>query len=234
MPGGDDWEEFGMPEGSAFRSCPARGVVAAAAIFATLTLHVAATAQEAASPIGTPPTWGGGHFTAPDPAILTPEQATEIYRDIKDQMVSGYRLSGNAAARNFTRWQRFNSAPYRSANHGQRFVNNYANATAEAYGRYEEAGVMPPGAVIVKDTFYVSQSGGAFPGALMIMEKMEAGFDDATGDWRYTMIMPDGSLFGTTGGENAQSVEFCGTCHALAAANDHLYFLPKAFRIRAD
>ena len=177
---------------------------------------------------------GGGHFAAPAPADLTPDEAAAIYDDIRGQMISGYRLSGNSAARNFTRWRRFNSAPYRSATHGERFVNNYANASAEAYGAYEAAGTMPPGAVVVKDTFYVSQAGGVFPGALMIMEKMEAGFSDATGDWRYSMIMPDGSLFGTTGGENAQSVAFCVDCHALAAENDYLFFLPESYRVATE
>lgn len=223
-----------MPDGFAFRSVVALGAGAAVAMFAAVILQTAAFAQQTGAPPETPPTRGGGHFTAPDPGDLPPEQAADIYRDIRDQMVSGYRLSGNAAARNFTRWERFNSAPYRSATHGQRYVNNYANASAESYGLYEQAGIMPPGAVIAKDTFYVSDSGGVFPGALMIMEKMAAGFDDATGDWRYTMIMPDGSLFGTTGGENAESVEFCAACHVLAAANDHLFFMPRAFRIEAE
>ena len=62
-------------------------------------------------------------------------------------MIAGYRLSGVSAARNFPRWQRYNSAPYRSATHGERFVNNYANAPAAAYGRFEAAGIMPAGAV---------------------------------------------------------------------------------------
>lgn len=218
-----------MPDSFAFNSIASRGATAVAAIFATLIATIAA-AQEIAPP-EIPSERGGGHFSAPDPAALTPERATAIYRDIRDQMVAGYRLSGDGAAENFIRWERYNSAPYQSATHGQRYVSNYANAAAESYQLYERAGVLPSGAVIVKDTFYVSQSGGVFPGALMIMEKMEAGFNDGTGDWRYTMIMPDGSLFGTTGGENAESVEFCGTCHALAAANDYLFFMPRAFRV---
>ena len=171
-----------MPDGFAFRSIAARSGAAAVAILATIFLQTDAFAQQTGAPPETPAAPGGGHFTAPDPAALTPERASDIYRDIRNQMASGYRLSGNAIARNFTRWERFNSSPYRSATHGHRYVNNYANASAETYGLYEGAGTMPPGAVIAKDTFYVSDSGGVFPGALMIMEKMAAGFDDATGD----------------------------------------------------
>ena len=203
-------------------------VLAVATVIASLAL-TAAAAQQAA-----PSEEGGGHFAAPTPADLTPGEAAAIYRDIREQMLAGYRLSDNSAAQNFARWQRFNTAPYRSATHGERYVNNYANALAEAYGEYEAAGAMPPGAVVVKDTFYVSQSGGVFPGALMIMEKMAAGFSDVTGDWRYSMIMPDGSLYGTTGGESAQSVRFCAECHALTAETDYLFFLPESYRIATE
>ena len=221
-----------MPETSASRSRrPWR--FALAAILSSLVL-TGAGAQEGGAPSEIPSEDGGGHFAAPDPADLTAEQASQIYRDIRDQMIRGYRLSGDNSARNFPRWDRFNTAPYRSATHGERFVNNYANARAQAYGRYEEAGPMPPGAVVVKDTFYVSQAGDVFPGALMVMEKMPAGFDESTGDWRYSMIMPDGSLFGATGGVNAEAVVFCADCHALAAAHDHLFFIPDEFRVVAE
>ena len=220
-----------MPDLSVSRWRPSWRMAMAA--FLTSLCLTSASAQEGA-PSEVPSGEGGGHFAAPDPADLTAEQASEIYRDIRDQMVRGYRVSGNNAARNFLRWDRFNSAPYRSATHGERYVNNYANASAQAYGRFEQAGTMPPGAVVVKDTFYVSQAGGVFPGALMVMEKMPAGFDASTGDWRYSMIMPDGSLFGITGGENAQSVRFCADCHALAARYDYLFFIPEAFRVGAE
>ncbi len=220
-----------MPDRSASRlRQPWR--IAMAALLASLAIDTAAA--QVSGPSEVPSGEGGGHFAAPDPADLTPEQASEIYRDIRDQMMRGYRQSGDNSAMNFLRWDRYNTAPYRSATHGERFVNNYANAAAQSYGLYEEAGAMPPGAVVVKDTFYVSQAGGVFPGALMIMEKMPAGFDEATGDWRYIMIMPDGSLFGETGGENAESVAFCADCHALAATHDHLFFIPDGFRVVAE
>ena len=55
---------------------------------------------------------------------------------------------------------------------------------------------------------------------LFLMEKMPAGFSYVTGDWRYIMIMPDGSLFGETRGDGAVTLEdaYCfGNC-ALAPA----------------
>ena len=62
------------------------------------------------------------------------------------------------------------------------------------------------------------------------MEKMAKGFDPESGDWRYTMIMPDGSVFGTTNGENGDKVAYCIGCHAAVADNDHLFFVPDEFR----
>ena len=63
--------------------------------------------------------------------------------------------------------------------------------------------------------------------------KMPSGFPGETRDWRYTMIMPDGSVFGTTYGEGSERVEFCATCHATAgAAPDHLFFVPERYRLR--
>ena len=35
---------------------------------------------------------------------------------------------------------RYNRAPYRDVAHGRRFLNNYANEKARAYGRFENAG----------------------------------------------------------------------------------------------
>ncbi len=50
-------------------------------------------------------------------------------------------------------------------------------------------------------------------------------------DWRYTMIMPDGTLFGTTNSENSERVEFCMDCHIAAGDDqDHLFFVPTGYR----
>ena len=64
------------------------------------------------------------------------------------------------------------------------------------------------------------------------MEKMAPGFNAAARDWRYSMIMPDGSFFGVTGGDNADRVQFCVTCHETTGGeNDHLFFVPDAYRV---
>ena len=110
--------------------------------------------------------------------------------------------------------------------------NNYANGLANAYGR-QGAGPMPEGAVLAKDSFTVTGQGDVFTGPLFLMEKMEPGFSPEGRDWRYTQIMPDGSLFGTTNGEGSDRMEFCVTCHATAGEPaDHLFFVPDKYRMR--
>tara|TARA_Y100000588_G_scaffold26608_1_gene26161 strand:- start:879 stop:1232 length:354 start_codon:yes stop_codon:yes gene_type:complete len=116
--------------------------------------------------------------------------------------------------------------------HGRRFVSNFVNAKAVAYLQYEKAGTLPVGAIIAKDSFVVAKDGTLTPGTLFVMEKMAKGFSYVSDDWRYAMIMPDGSLFGETNGENAGRVEFCIGCHLAQEKQDHLYFVPKKYRIQ--
>ena len=131
---------------------------------------------------------------------------------------------------------RVSTAPYVSATHGNRYVNNYPGPeAADAYLQYEEVGTMPTGGRIAKDSFTVAPDGRIAVGPLFVMEKMAEGFDDASGDWRYAMIMPDGSLFGVTGGQGGQNVQFCAECHALVADDqDSLFFLPEEFRLTME
>lgn len=170
------------------------------------------------------------HFRVANPAGLDSEQARSVYERILDAMVAGYALSGLPEARAYRRWTRYNTAPYRSATHGERYVNNYANPAARAYGLFEEAGTLPAGSVIAKDSFTVTSDGGVFSGPLFLMQKLPPGTAPDWGDWRYTMVMPDGSIFGDSRGESPQAVRFCADCHATAAATDGLFFVPPRFR----
>ena len=168
------------------------------------------------------------HFRVARPASLDPHEALIVYDRIADDMVAGYAMSRDRAAITYRGWRRYNKAPYRSATHGERFVNNYANPIAKDYGHLDGLEEMPVGSIIAKDSFAVTATGDVFTGPLFLMEKMPDGFHPASRDWRYTMILPDGSYFGTTRGANAARVEFCITCHATAGDdNDHLFFVPE-------
>lgn len=145
-------------------------------------------------------------------------------------MRTAYAKAPIDEARTFSTWAKFSTQPYKSATHGERYVHNHANRKADAYGRYEEAGTMPVGAVLAKPSFTVGADGRATVGPLFLMEKMLSGFLAESGDWKYTMVMADGSLFGVTNGKNAAGMQFCIACHQAAADHDHMMFLPEEYR----
>ena len=195
-------------------------------ILVSLFLTADAAAQDFAKP--------QRHFRVERPASLEPADAMVIYERILDDMVAAYAISEDPAARNYRKWRRYNRAPYRSATHGERFVNNYANGIARDYGKFGGVGELPVGSILAKDSFAVTAQGDVFTGPLFLMEKMPKGFDPEGRDWRYSMILPDGSYFGITKGDNSARVEFCGTCHKIAGDdNDHLFFVPEDYRMRA-
>ncbi|HRY24853.1 MAG TPA: hypothetical protein P5558_10860 [Geminicoccaceae bacterium] len=177
-----------------------------------------------------------GHFQMPDPAVLDPGMAEHLYGRRVDGMAKNYALSGVPAARLYRSWQRANRAPYRSATHGDRYVNNYVNGiAAERYGRLAEGEAMPVGSIIAKDAIAVDRQLRVFDGPLSIMEKMPEGYDPEARDWRYVLILPDGSIFADSSGLNQEGTDFCAACHQGAGdAADHLFFIPdpysRAFR----
>jgi hypothetical protein len=171
------------------------------------------------------------HFRVRHPARLTAEEAEEVYRGLVEELSAGYASSEDPVALDYRGWRRANSAPYLSSTHGNVYLNNYVNDTAGAYLRYEAAGTLPVGSVVVKDSFIVERDGAMRPGALFVMEKMPEGFNYVSGDWRYAMIMPDGVLFGETHGEDSERVDYCIGCHLAVERQDHLYFVPRDFRV---
>ena len=171
------------------------------------------------------------NFRVRHPARLNAQQAAEIYRELVEALSAGYARSGHPVAEHYREWRRANTAPYLSSTHGNVYLNNYANDAAEAYGRQERAATLPVGSIVAKDSFIVERGGEVRPGALFVMEKMPVGFNYVSGDWRYSMIMPDGVLFGETLGEDSERVEYCIGCHLAVENQDHLYFVPREFRV---
>ncbi len=163
---------------------------------------------------------------------LPPAKAEETYNKIKRAMADGYAPAKDPVIKAYPRWRRFNTAPYLSDTHGNRYANNFANAKAAkaGYGNLKPGQVMPPGAVVVKDTFTVTKKGEVFPAAVFYMEKLAPGRNPATGDWRFVQLLPDGSYIGDTIGDSPEDVAFCFTCHKAMAKVDFLFFLPEAYR----
>ena len=101
------------------------------------------------------------------------------------------------------------------------------------YAKFEKVGKMVRGGVLAKDSFTVTPQGKVSVGPLFLMEKMKAGFNKASSDWRYTLIMPNGQTVGTTNGKGSKNVKFCISCHAAVADNqDAMFFLPAEFRAK--
>jgi hypothetical protein len=164
-------------------------------------------------------------------ASLTDEQAAALYKKLASKLKSGYAKSGSGTAAAYQGWKKYNTVPYQSATHGGRYVNNYADATASDYGKFDAELVLPVGSVLAKDSIVALPDGDAEPGPLFLMEKMASGFNSASADWKYTLIMPDGTVVGVTNGPGSESVAFCHQCHQAAGASQ-LFFLPEAYRAK--
>lgn len=161
---------------------------------------------------------------------LTPQQAEKIYQSKKANLARLYARSRDMSVIDYGNWKRANTAPYPSFSHGRRYLNNYVNDTARAYLDYENAGVLPKGSIIAKDSFSIDKDGNFVAGPLFIMEKMASGFSYVSGDWRYTTISADGQIVGRTKGKNSDGMRFCITCHLAAEKKDHLFFFSKQYR----
>ncbi len=172
------------------------------------------------------------HFSLKRPGDLTKADAITVYNEIADDMARGYALSGDPTALAYRQWRLYNDASYRSRTHGNRYVNNYANTIAgkAGYGDLKEGVEMPPGAILAKDSFTYTKDHDLFAGALFIMEKLPTATNPATADWRYAMIMPDGSVFGDTNADTAGRMDFCHDCHKQKAEFDYLFFVPEKYR----
>lgn len=169
------------------------------------------------------------HFRLREPADLAPGEAQRVYEIALKALAVGYAQSRDSSAGSYSEWRRYNSVPYLSATHGNHYINNYANQSARAYGSDRR---LPVGSVIAKDSFSVTETGGILLGPLFLMEKMPAGFSYVSGDWKYSLIQPDGTKFGETNGVGSERVQYCIGCHLAVEAQDHLYFVPPKFRIK--
>lgn len=167
---------------------------------------------------------------AADEVALTADEARDAYACVQAAMAEGYAKSGHHWASAYSSWKNYAARPYVSDTHGARFVNNYANARGAAnYGLFEDAGPAPEGTVLAKDSFTV-KGGRVAAGPLFLMEKMAAGFDADTRDWRYTLILPSGKVVGSTGGAGAGKVAFCAECHLSVEEQDSRFFLDESYR----
>ncbi len=171
------------------------------------------------------------HIAVKNPADLSHQEANKIYDALKATLDERYSVSNMELIAGYQDWKRYNSAPYLSATHGQRFVNNYANDLGHDYGKLKNGQVYPPGTVFAKDTITVTSEGKTFPGAMFVMKKLAPGTNPDTADWRYVMVIPDGTVFGDTTGDEPELVDYCHACHISRANRDYVFYIPKDYRL---
>lgn len=104
------------------------------------------------------------HFRIPNQANLSGHRAEPIYNAIKISMRNHYVEPGDLVAFKYADWKRFNRVPYSSSQHGNNYIDNYANGVAKAYNQCETAGEMPTGVQIAKDSFIVTKDGDIIAG----------------------------------------------------------------------
>ena len=161
-------------------------------------------------------------------------EAARLFAALLPRLPALYAKGDHPAVRqNWTRWKNFVRTPYIAETHGERYAVNLANdIAARVYGQYHDLKEMPVGGIIVKPSFSVDDSGRAVPAPLYIMEKMPKGWNPATADWRYVMILPGGRTWGMTKGVNSAGMRFCHECHAAVKDNDYLFFAEEEYFIR--
>ncbi|WP_299478734.1 cytochrome P460 family protein [uncultured Roseibium sp.] len=172
------------------------------------------------------------HIAIEDPADLSKEDARKIYDDLKSRMGDLYAIADLPEIEGYQSWKLFNDAPYVSATHGQRYVNNYANAIAVNYAILKAGEKLPVGSVLAKDSITVTGDGRIFPGAMFGMEKLAEGTSPETADWRYFMVIPDGSIVGDTTGDNPQLMTYCHECHLAVEDRDFTFYVPEGYRVQ--
>ncbi|MFK5980998.1 MAG: cytochrome P460 family protein [Rhizobiaceae bacterium] len=171
------------------------------------------------------------HLAIKNPARLTAVEINKVYDELKGRMAGGYKLAKLPILKNYQSWKRYNSEPYLSATHGQRYVNNYANGLVDNYGKLKNGETYPVGTVFAKDSITVTKQKEIYLGAMFVMEKLTKGKSPETADWRYVMVLPDGSMFGDTTGDEAESVEYCHACHIQKSRDDFVFFVPEKYRV---
>lgn len=191
------------------------------AVIIVLALSVPAVAQTEAP---------DAHVSLEDPLEMTPDEARKAYQALKERMAAGFGISDYPPAKDYQNWEVYNTAPYISATHGQRYVNNYANELGKDYGKLEPGGKYPQGTVFAKDSISAVDKDHIFPGAIFFMEKLAKGASPETADWRYVMVLPLGALYGDTKGDKARNVRYCHACHIQKADDDFVFFVPENWR----
>lgn len=163
----------------------------------------------------------GGTSSAPSPEALD-----DAYDCFEEQLLAGYAKSKHVLARVFGDWDRSTYAPFQYDEIGSRYLVVYGNDRAVG----EESTLwldrdLPVGGTVAAAGFSISEDGKLIAEPLMIYEKMTQGYTFGRGNWRQTMIGPDGAIIGVTKGPGADALTVCQDCAAPSADRVYLALL---------
>lgn len=147
-------------------------------------------------------------------AIPAAGELRAAYACLQGAIHTALRSSGHVLARQFSEWTRVTATPFLSEQIGGRYGVVYANARA-----LDQAGQVnhfdrgfAVGSTLAVSTFEVGDGGRVEQGPVIFVEKMEPGFFALQGNWRYSVIDPDGGIVAVTRGINAEDVAICADC----------------------
>lgn len=150
------------------------------------------------------------------------DQLDDAYGCFEEQLLAGYGHSKHVLARIFGDWERDSYAPFMYDDVGERYLVVYGNdrATGDEETLWLDRG-LPVGATLAAAGFSVNDEGMLIAEPLMIYEKMTQGYIFGRGNWRQTMIAPNGDLMGVTKGPGEDTLTACSDC--LARSADRMY-----------
>lgn len=144
---------------------------------------------------------------------LTGAEAQAVYDCLAEDLHAGYvkgpkRWIPPEFVKDYRNWTLASSIPAAPGFHGGRFLLTWVNQTgAASYLEYAENPTIPAGTVIAKESFTVNDDGKVSNGPLFIMQKVAAGQSEATNDWYYMAVAPNGSPMAVN------VVSACSECH---------------------
>lgn len=161
---------------------------------------------------------------------LTDQEAASIGDCMRPRLVALANASGDLRLKGSGEWRSFSSQFY-SSEHG-RYLEVAGNAAAAGFFEFEDGAPLPVGAVVTKRSYRVLQSGAVVVDPQFVIERMPKGYDERVGDWKFTLIAPNGAIVGESRGRDADKVEFCVECHKSAWRQDFLFFIPPPYRAK--
>jgi hypothetical protein len=157
---------------------------------------------------------------------ITAEGLATGYNCFEDRLLAGYAQSKHALAGLLSEWERTSETPFIYDAVGERYLVVYANDLA--IGEEETLWLdrdRPVGATLGIASFSLGPENQMIPEPLLIYEKLVQGYQFGRGNWRQTMIAPDGGLIGVTKGPGADQLTVCQDCAARSADRVYLALL---------